>query len=57
MKLETKRIVIASLGGALSPFCSCGVVPLVAGLLAAGVPLPVVMAFWLSSPLMDPEMF
>ncbi|WP_282606964.1 permease [Pelagibius sp. Alg239-R121] len=50
-------ILVAAAAGSLSPFCSCGVVPLVAGLLAAGVPLPVVAAFWLSSPLMDPEQF
>lgn len=50
-------IVLASLFGALSPFCSCGVVPIVAGLLGAGVPLGPVMAFWIASPLMDPEMF
>ena len=48
---------MASLVGALSPFCSCGVIPLVAGLLAAGVPLAPVMAFWISSPLMDPGQF
>lgn len=47
----------ASIFGALSPFCSCGVIPIIAALLAAGVPLPAVMAFWLSSPIMDPEMF
>ena len=29
----------------------------VAALLAIGVPLPAVMAFWLASPLMDPSMF
>ena len=52
-----RMIVLASLFGALSPFCSCGVVPLIAGLLGAGVPLAPVMAFWLSSPLMDPNMF
>ena len=50
-------IVGASLLGALSPFCSCGVVPIVAGLLGAGVPLAPVMAFWISSPLMSPDMF
>ena len=50
-------IVMAALFGALSPFCSCGVVPLVAALLAAGMPLPAVMAFWIASPIMDPEMF
>ena len=47
----------AALFGSLSPFCSCGVIPIIAALLAAGVPLPAVMAFWLSSPIMDPEMF
>ena len=50
-------IVAAALFGALSPFCSCGVVPIIAGLLGAGVPLAPVMAFWIGSPLMDPEMF
>lgn len=50
-------IVIAALMGALSPFCSCGVIPLIAALLSMGVPLPAVMAFWLASPLMDPSMF
>jgi uncharacterized protein len=53
----TRMIVLASVFGALSPFCSCGVIPVIAGLLAAGVPLAPVMAFWLSSPLMDPNMF
>lgn len=52
-----RTVVLASLFGALSPFCSCGVVPVVAGLLGAGVPLAPVMAFWVSSPLMDPTMF
>lgn len=50
-------VVTASLIGALLPFCSCGVIPLVAGLLGAGVPLAPVMAFWISSPLMDPTQF
>jgi len=50
-------IPVASLIGALSPFCSCGVIPLIAALLSMGVPVAAVMAFWLSSPLMDPSMF
>lgn len=53
----TRMIVLAAVVGGLSPFCSCGVIPVIAGLLAAGVPLAPVMAFWLSSPLMDPNMF
>lgn len=54
---QYRMILFAALFGTLSPFCSCGVIPLIAGLLAAGVPLAPVMAFWVSSPLMDPEMF
>lgn len=50
-------IASAAMLGALSPFCSCGVIPLVAALLAMGVPLSAVMAFWLASPVMDPSMF
>ncbi|UCG12690.1 MAG: permease [Deltaproteobacteria bacterium] len=50
-------IIAASLAGALSPFCSCGVIPLIAVMLASGVPLAPVMAFCISSPIMDPEMF
>lgn len=50
-------ILGAALFGALSPFCSCGVIPLIAALLAIGAPLSAVMAFWLSSPVMDPSMF
>jgi len=50
-------IMGASLVGALSPFCSCGVIPLVASLLVAGVPLAPVMAFWIASPIMDPEIY
>ncbi len=50
-------IFAAALFGALSPFCSCGVVPIIAALLASGVPLAPVMAFWIASPLMDPEIF
>jgi uncharacterized membrane protein YraQ (UPF0718 family) len=50
-------ITLAALAGALSPFCSCGVIPLIAALLAMGVPLSAVMAFWLASPVMDPSMF
>ena len=51
---ETRMIVFAALVGGLAPFCSCEVIPFIAGLLAAGVPLSAIMAFWLSSPLIDP---
>jgi uncharacterized protein len=52
-----RMVALGALFGAFSPFCSCGVVPVIAGLLGAGVPLAPVMAFWMSSPLVDPEMF
>ncbi len=54
---EAMMVVTAALFGGLSPFCSCGVIPLIAALLAMGVPLAPVMAFWLASPVMDPAMF
>ncbi|MGY6411254.1 MAG: permease [Alkalilacustris sp.] len=54
---EVPMIVMAALVGSLSPFCSCQVIPFIAALLAVGAPLSAVMAFWLSSPLMDPAMF
>ena len=49
-------IVAASAIGAITPVCGVTVLPLMAGLLAAGVPLAPVMAFWLSSPVTDPAM-
>ena len=49
-------IMVAALVGAFSPFCSCGVVPLIAALLASGVPLAPVMAFLMASPIIDPQM-
>ena len=52
-----RATIVAAFVGALSPFCSCGVIPLIAAMLGAGVPLAPVMAFWIASPIMDPEMF
>lgn len=49
-------ILAASAVGAITPVCGVTVLPLMAGLLAAGVPLAPVMAFWLSSPVTDPAM-
>jgi uncharacterized membrane protein YraQ (UPF0718 family) len=51
---EVKMIFMAALFGGLAPFCSCEVIPFIAALLALGAPLSAVMAFWLSSPLIDP---
>lgn len=54
---EKFAIAGAAIVGATIPLCSCGVIPLIAAMLASGVPLGPVMAFWISSPLMSPSMF
>ncbi|MFA3917057.1 permease [Ruegeria hyattellae] len=51
-----RTVMAASLIGAITPVCGVTVLPLMAGLLAAGVPLAPIMAFWLSSPITDPAM-
>ena len=50
-------ILLATIVGAFSPFCSCGVIPIITSLLIGGVPLAPVMSFWIASPSMDPEIF
>jgi len=54
---QVRMIFLAAMMGGLSPFCSCEVIPFIAGLLALGTPIAPVMAFWLASPLMDPSAF
>ncbi|OGL60385.1 MAG: hypothetical protein A3I72_12405 [Candidatus Tectomicrobia bacterium RIFCSPLOWO2_02_FULL_70_19] len=54
---EGAAILGAAATGAVIPLCSCGVIPVIAALLAGGVPLGPVMAFWISAPLMSPEKF
>lgn len=49
-------VLAAAAIGAVTPVCGVTVLPLMAGLLAAGVPLAPIMAFWLSSPITDPAM-
>ncbi|MEM1275832.1 MAG: permease [Pseudomonadota bacterium] len=51
-----RAVIAAALIGAVTPVCGVTVLPLMAGLLAAGVPLAPIMAFWLSSPITDPAM-
>src|SRR3546814_20011182 len=50
-------VVLAALAGGLSPFCSCGVIPLIAALLAMGVPLSAVMAFLLAPSVLHSPLF
>jgi len=40
--------------GALTPFCSCSTIPLLLGMLRAGVPFAAAMTFLFSSPLLNP---
>ncbi|HEX6073669.1 MAG TPA: permease [Micromonosporaceae bacterium] len=50
-------IVLTTAIGAFSPFCSYTVIPLVRRFLKSGVALSAVMAFWVASPSMDPEIY
>ena len=50
-------ILVAVAAGLVSPLCSCGILPIVISLSAAGVPLPPVMALLITSPLMSPDAF
>ncbi|HLN20334.1 MAG TPA: permease [Bacteroidales bacterium] len=50
-------VFMATCVGAFSPFCSCGVIPVITSLLTGGVPVAPVMSFWIASPSMDPEIF
>lgn len=54
---QFRSILAASFIGAITPVCGVTVLPLMTGLLASGIPLAPVMAFWLSSPVTDPAMF
>ena len=51
-----QSVLTAALIGSITPVCGVTVLPLMAGLLTAGVPLAPIMAFWLSSPVTDPAM-
>jgi len=50
-------IIVATLIGAISPLCSCGVIPTLFAFLQIGVPLAPIMSFWITSPIMSPEAF
>lgn len=49
--------VIASLFGAITPFCSCSSVPLFIGFVQAGIPLGITFSFLITSPLMNEVAF
>lgn len=50
-------ILIAALLGIISPLGTYVLIPLIAGLLVVGVPAPPLVAFLVSSPLMNPNLF
>ena len=52
-KLYGLDYLVASLFGALTPFCSCSSIPLFMGFVGAGVPLGVTFAFLITSPLIN----
>jgi len=44
---------VATFAGAVIPICSCGVVPVLAGMVSAGIPLGPTMAFLVSAPMLN----
>ncbi|MFN3841059.1 MAG: permease [Cyclobacteriaceae bacterium] len=52
-KLYGAEYLMASLFGALTPFCSCSSVPLFIGFVKGGIPLGVTFAFLITSPLVN----
>ncbi len=57
VRLERVSILVAVAAGLISPLCSCGILPVVIALSAAGVPLPPVLALLITSPMMGPDAF
>ena len=56
--LQTKKLyglqyLVASLFGAITPFCSCSSIPLFIGFVKGGIPLGVTLAFLITSPLVN----
>jgi hypothetical protein len=45
--------LLASLFGAITPFCSCSSIPLFLGFTSAGIPLGITMAFLITSPMIN----
>src|SRR5699024_8522188 len=47
--------ISGTLLGALTPFCSCSTIPILAGLLSSGAPFGPSISFLISSPLLNPD--
>lgn len=52
-KLYGLQYVMASIFGAITPFCSCSSIPLFIGFVKGGIPLGVTFAFLITSPLVN----
>jgi len=52
-KLYGLEYIIASLFGAVTPFCSCSSIPLFIGFVKGGIPLGVTFSFLITSPLIN----
>lgn len=48
-----KANLVATTAGAVVPICSCGVVPVLAGMVEAGIPLGPTMAFLIAAPMLN----
>lgn len=48
-----KANFLATTAGAIIPICSCGVVPVLAGMVEAGIPLGATMAFLIAAPMLN----
>lgn len=53
---KTVNYILGTFFGAVTPFCSCSTIPIVAGLLNSKVPFGPSMSFLIASPLMNPVM-
>ena len=52
-KLYGMQFLLASLFGAITPFCSCSSIPLFIGFVKGGIPLGVTFSFLITSPLVN----
>ncbi len=48
-----KANLLAATAGAVIPICSCGIVPVLAGMVEAGIPLGPTMAFLIAAPMLN----
>jgi uncharacterized membrane protein YraQ (UPF0718 family) len=64
LRLRSRMIALGGMGipfavflGIVSPLCACGVLPVVIPMALSGIPLSIVLAFLVTSPLMSPDSF